>query len=179
MKLYALATICLIIVLFGFGTAKVEVETEQPKPSLTSTETDTRFKLVYSTVGMGSNFMSCQPVFEVKGSQFIYMNNQTSGYTNGQWLENDTLLTGNFRKTAADSIIDLLQPISVADSFFCNPAVSSGLIHTLVVTHGKFHRKITLMNTSEKNCWGVVQLLNAFIPNDQPQLPMIFSEQFD
>jgi hypothetical protein len=143
---------------------------------LTQRKSDSAFRLEYSTAGMGSNFMSCQPVFSVRDTTFYYISRQTSGYKGDKWLANDTLFKGYFPRTSADSVMLFLKSFSDADTSFSDPSIMSGNIHYLSVNHGSFERSISLHNTSEIHCWYVVKLLNRFIPDENHKLYMMFSE---
>ncbi|MFN8714839.1 MAG: hypothetical protein ACK5Z2_18470 [Bacteroidota bacterium] len=143
---------------------------------LTQRKSDSAFRLEYSTAGMGSNFMSCQPVFSVRDTTFYYISRQTSGYKGDKWLANDTLFKGYFPPFAADSVMRLLTHFSSADTAFVYPFFMSGYFHFLSVSKNTYKRSITLHNTAEICCWRVVQLLNSFITNDKHKLFMIFSE---
>jgi hypothetical protein len=137
---------------------------------------DSSFRLEYSTAGMGSNFMRCQPVFSVRDTTFYYISRQTSGYKGSEWLADDTLFKGYFPPSAADSVMRLLKHFSSADTSFTNPHVMSGYLQSLSVSKNTYKRSITLHNTAEISCWRVVQLLNSFITDDKHKLFMMFSQ---
>jgi len=68
------------------------------------TKTDTSFTLSYISIGLGSNMWTMQPMFRVKGCQFIYTSEEAWQFKDSEKPKADTLLIGNFRASSIDSI---------------------------------------------------------------------------
>ena len=124
------------------------------------------FRLSYTSVGLGSNFTSMQPVFTVKGNRFIYTSEQTSFYEGRERKKPDTLLTGNFRTSSADSILDLVDKMTEPVVNKTNPGIMSGGIHYIHVSKEDIEIEFRLHNTSDKTAQRIVDILNNYIPPD-------------
>lgn len=128
------------------------------------------FHLCYTSVGMGSNFTSMQPVFNANGNKFIYTSEQTSYYNGMEKKTPETILTGKFRKSSIDSILDLIHEIKDSLVFRNNTHISSGGIQYIVITKDKINLEFELWNETDPIAEKIVAILNNYIPDEKGKL---------
>lgn len=128
------------------------------------------FKLEFINMGFGSNKFKKQPVFRVEDSTFIYTS-EIIWVRPGQVAAKDTLLTGTFRQSAADSIRRLVYALS--DSIIDRPgngiASGSGKFITIIAEGKKW--SFNLFNASESTADRIIRILNDHIPPGLRKLP--------
>lgn len=128
------------------------------------------FEISYTSVGLGSNFTSMQPVFYVKDLKFVYTSEQTSYYKNQKINKPETLQVGKFRKSSVDSIVSLIKDIKDSLIYRTNTHVSSGGIHYITVKTSTQKLQFDLHNASDPVAEKIVSILNKYITNPDKKL---------
>lgn len=133
-------------------------------------EKGNEFYLEIVNVGFGSNRFRKQPVFRIKDSAFVYTSEKI-WVRPGQVASIDTLLTGIFRKSAADSISLMLYalPDSIIDRPGNGIASGSGKFITVIIDGKKW--SFNLFNASEPTADRIIGVLNTHIPQRLRKLP--------
>ncbi len=128
------------------------------------TKTDTSFSLSYISIGLGSNIWTMQPMFRVRGSQFVYTLEEAWLFNDSKKAKVDTLLIGNFRNSSIDSIINVSKEI-IGDSVHkMNTQVMSGGIINLYFSSNRRKLSFNLHNANDKTARKIVDILNGYIP---------------
>ncbi len=123
------------------------------------------FKLHYMNVGFGSNRFKMQPVFVVNDKHFIYTMETVWVLPDQTNIPRDTLLTGKFRDSSVDSIINLVH--STADSAINRSAnVLSGSATYISVETGRKKLTFNLYNTSDSTAENILNILSTYIPKE-------------
>ena len=128
------------------------------------------FRLNYTSVGMGSNFMSMQPVFDVTGTEFIYTSEQTSFYEGTEIQKPDTICTGKIRPSSIDSILHLVRGIKDSLVYRTNIGIMSGGLHSIHVSKDNIDIEFRLHNASDAIAQKIVAILNTYIPSSEKKL---------
>ena len=128
------------------------------------------FRLNFTSVGLGSNFTSMQPVFNVEGNKFIYTSEQTGYYEGAETRKPDTIYQGKFRKSSVDSIMHLVSGIKDTLIYRTNIHVSSGSIQYITIYKDEFHLEFDLHNASDPTAQRIVNILNNYIPEEERKL---------
>jgi len=128
------------------------------------------FKLEFVNMGFGSNKFKRQPVFRVEDSTFIYTS-EIIWVRPGQATTIDTLQTGTFRQSAADSIRRLVYalPDSIIDRPGNGIASGSGKFITIIAEGKKW--SFNLFNDTEPTADRIIRILNDHIPPGLRKLP--------
>lgn len=123
-----------------------------------------KFYLQFVTVGFGSNMFKMQPVFEVKGTKFIYTSEEVWVHPGQANVRKKTLLTGSFRTSSMDSISDLIRAIKDSSIHKVNMYVMSGSAAYITIEDGSKKIGFNLHNTSDTTADRIVSILNTYIP---------------
>lgn len=127
-------------------------------------EKENNFKLSFVTVGLGSNMYKMQPVFKVEDKRFSYTLEKGWSSAHQHKIKTDTLLTGDFRKSSADSISNLLADLKDSIVSRSNPYVLSGLAAYIEVSTAAQKITFSLHNQSDNTADKIVAILNSYIP---------------
>jgi hypothetical protein len=125
------------------------------------------FELGYISVGMGSNQFSMQPVFKVKGTDYIYTMQQTYSFVGEPIASPDTVCSGKIRKTSLDSIINLVKDIPDSVIYRVNHSIMSGGIHEIWINYKDISIRWTLHNAYDPIAEQIVAILNSNLPADK------------
>ncbi len=134
-------------------------------------EKRSEFYLEFVKVGFGSNKFRMQPAFRITDSTFVYTSEQI-WIRPGQVAAKDTLLTGTFRKSAADSIRLLVY--ALPDSIIDRPGngiISGSGKFITIITDGK-KWSFNLFNASEPTADRIIDILNTHLPKNLSKLPV-------
>ena len=129
------------------------------------TKTDTSFSLSYISIGFGSNIWTMQPMFRVKGFQFIYTLEEAWQFKDSEKPKEDTLLIGNFRATSIDSILNLSTEIKGDSVYRLNAGFRSGGIINLYFSSNRRKLSFDLHNANDTTAQKIVDILNSYIPD--------------
>jgi hypothetical protein len=135
-----------------------------------ATNIDSTFKLSYISVGFGSNMWDRQPMFRVKGSQFIYTFEDAWVVKNVKKATPDTLIIGNFRKSSIDSILSIATKIKGDSVYKLNARVMSGGVIYLDIVSNQRKLNFKLHNCFDLTAKKIVDILNGYIPEKDRQL---------
>ncbi len=134
------------------------------------TKTDTSFTLSYISIGLGSNMWTMQPMFRVKGSQFIYTSEDAWQFKDSEKPKADTLLIGNFRTSSIDSILNIATGIRGDSVYKLNAGVMSGGIVNLCFSTNRRKLSFELHNSNDTTAKKIVDILNGYIPDKYRKL---------
>lgn len=134
------------------------------------TKTDTSFTLSYISIGLGSNMWTMQPMFRVKGCQFIYTSEEAWQFKDSEKPKADTLLIGNFRASSIDSILNLSTEIKGDSVYRLNTGVMSGGIINLYFSSNRRKLSFDLHNANDTTAQKIVDILNGYIPDKHRKL---------
>jgi hypothetical protein len=145
----------LYILFFLFGTATEKANLPRQHAI--------NFKLEYVRIGFGSNMWTMQPVFRVHGTTFVYTSEEVWIIPEQKEIRRDTLLTGDLRITAVDSIKNLIG--AMKDSvIYRSGAILSGSKSYITVTTNDKEISFQLHNASDTTAEKIVDILNSHIP---------------
>ncbi len=122
------------------------------------------FELTYIYAALGFGYNSLQPVFKVKGTEYIYTLEENSSITGEYTKKSDTLSIGNFRQSSIDSIIELTSTIEDTLVYKTNTGIMSGGIHTIEIATDSIDLVFRLHNASDPIAEEIVAILNSNIP---------------
>ncbi|MFZ5552025.1 MAG: hypothetical protein ACOZCO_02830, partial [Bacteroidota bacterium] len=131
------------------------------------------FYLRFYTAGLGSNLGSMQPVFVVKGRQFLYTREQNS-YMGKRTKQTDTICSGIMRRSALDSLIQIVKDEKDTSVYETNASIMSGGIHGISVSIPGDKLEITLHNAWHATAQKIVDILNTHIPADKTKILIWF-----
>lgn len=134
------------------------------------TKIDTSFSLSYISIGLGSNMWRMQPMFRVKGSQFIYTLEEAWQYKDSEKTKADTLIIGNLRASSIDSILNISTEIKGDSVYKLNPRIMGGGIINLYFSSNKRRLSFDLHNSNDKTAQKIVDILNSYIPDEYQEL---------
>ena len=140
------------------------------------TENELLFTLSYISIGLGSNMFEMQPMFRVKGNQFVYTSEQAWVSKDSGKPEVDTLLVGTFRTSSIDSIVHISREIKGDSVYKSNPGVmNGGIIDLSFSTEG---RKLSfdLFNANDETAEKIVNILNTYVPDKYRKLWISYSK---
>jgi hypothetical protein len=130
------------------------------------------FSLSFVTVGFGSNMFEMEPVFEVKHSKFIYTNEEVWLWKDEDKnkLRKDTLLTGDFRHSSADLIVQLISGLKDTVIYKTNAGIMSGSAGYLTITTRNKKVRFDLHNASDRRAEAIVAILNSYVPEGMEKM---------
>lgn len=128
------------------------------------------FKLLFMTIGFGSNYFSMQPLFRVNGARFVYTSEEVWISPGQRIIERDTLLSGVFRKSSIDSIVRLISNLKDTAIRRSNVRVSSGSACSLEIISEFKRITFWLHNKSDTTADQIVKILNSYIPQELNKL---------
>ena len=131
---------------------------------------DSSFNLSYISVGFGSNMWDKQPMFRVKGAQFIYTLEDAWESKNFKKAKPDTLVIGNLRESSIDSILSITKEIKGDSVYKLNAGIMSGGIIYLDIISNQRKLNFRLDNSYDLTATKIVDILNAYIPYKYPKL---------
>jgi hypothetical protein len=134
------------------------------------TRIDSSFKLSYISVGLGGNMYEMQPMFRVKGSQFIYTLEEAWQFKNVKKAKPDTLYVGNLRTSSIDSILSIATEIKGDSVYKLNAGVMSGGIIYLDILSNQRKLNFELDNSYDLTAKKIVDILNSYIPDKYRKL---------
>lgn len=134
------------------------------------TKIDTAFTLSYISIGLGSNMWEMQPMFRVRGSQFVYTLEEAWQYKDSEKPKADTLLIGNFRASSIDSILNISSEIKGDSVYRLNGGVISGGIIKLYFSANRRKLSFDLHNANDTTAQKIVDILNGYIPDKYRKL---------
>lgn len=153
---------------FGFVSLfsnRFEVERREEKARI--------FKLSFVTVGFGSNMFEMEPVFVVNGTKFTYTSEEVWAWPGQKEFRRDTLLTGNFRVSSIDSILNMVADIKDSVVYRTNIRIRSGSAGYIDITDDKRTIKFQLHNASHPVADKIVEILSSYIPEELDRLYII------
>ncbi len=157
----------LLLLAISFSTALgCLVQTEIAKKA---DEDHQSFNLTYLYAGLGSGMGTIQPVFRVKGPQFVYTLEQNSFYGK-KTVKPDTIHTGKFSHQSIKMILDIIKPIEDTLIYKLNPNVMSGGIHEIGITNDSKKLTFRLHNAPDSTAKKIVDILNVYIPDGERKL---------
>jgi hypothetical protein len=128
------------------------------------------FTLSFTTHGMGGNTYDLQPMFKVRGTQFLY-SIEEAWIAPGRALgKPDTICTGILRPGSIDSIIRITEAIKDTSIQLFNRHISSGLLQYLTVKTAHKKLVIDMLNKSHPAAVKIIDILNSNIPAPYPRL---------
>lgn len=133
-------------------------------------KTDSSFTLSYISIGLGSNRWIMQPIFRVKGSQFIYTSEDVWYIKGAEKPKKDTLLIGNFRASSIDSILNISTEVKGDSLYALNLSIMSGGIIKLNFSTNKRKLCFDLHNSNDTTAQKIVDILNSYIPDKYSKL---------
>ena len=131
---------------------------------------DNSFTLSYISVGLGSNMREMQPMFRVKGSQFIYTLEEAWQFKDSEKAKPDTLVSGNLRASSIDSILNIATEIKGDSVYKSNAGVMSGGIIYLDIVSRRRKLNFDLHNSFDLTAKKIVEILNSYIPDKYQKL---------
>lgn len=130
------------------------------------------FSLSFTTVGFGSNMFEMEPVFKVKNRKFLYTSEEVwlwKGKGKNK-LRKDTLLTGAFRNSSADSIVQLISGLKDTVIYKTNASIMSGSAGYLTITTRNKKVRFDLHNASDRRAEAIVAILNSYVPEGMEKM---------
>ena len=129
------------------------------------------FSLKFYSIGYGSNRSALQPVFKVNGHNFTYtLESAWIDTSNPFPLIKDTICTGQFKQSSVDSIITILEPLWDSVISKSNWKIMSGGSDFLNVSFKSHQTKFELNNAYDPSLVKIVQILNAYIPEEKDRI---------
>ena len=145
---------------------------KQPIP-----QPDINFTLEYVCIGFGSNMWEMQPIFRIKGTKFVYTSEEVWRMPDQTEIKRDTLLKGDFRPSAIDSIKYLINPLkdSVIDK--ANLLIMSGVAISIRIDTDEKKMVFNLHNAPDTTAKKIVAIINSHIPAEHRKLPIFYHER--
>lgn len=128
------------------------------------------FRLYYSYAGLGSNFGSMEPDFEVIGRHYRYYLKQNTFYSDRAQKKPEFVCQGKLRSSSIDSILDLVKEIKDTLISKTDPGIMSGGIQSILIKKDTINVRFSLHNVSDPRAEKIVQILNSNIPADKQKL---------
>lgn len=122
------------------------------------------FQLTFIYSGLGSNYNTKQPVFQVNGTDCIYTSEENSSFTGAFTQKPDTLFVGKIRQTSIESIMALASNIEDTLIYKFNPNIRSGGFYSIKIKTHQINLTFKLHNASDPTAEKIVAILNSNIP---------------
>jgi hypothetical protein len=111
-----------------------------------------------------------QPMFRVKGSQFIYTLEEAWQSKDVEKTKPDTLYVGNLRTSSIDSILSIAEEIKGDSVYKLNAGIMSGGIIYLEISNNQRKLNFELANSYDLTAKKIVAILNSYIPDKYRKL---------
>jgi hypothetical protein len=105
-----------------------------------------------------------QPVFKIKGTNFIYSSEEVWKLPNQKNLQRDTLLIGSIRVSSIDSILNIVKDVTDTLVYKTNVHIMSGGMDDITITSGLKKIRFKLHNASDERAKKIISILNTYIP---------------
>ena len=131
---------------------------------------DTSFTLYYISIGLGGNMWEMQPMFKVKGSEFVYTLEEAWQHEGTVKPKADTLLIGNFRLSSIDSILNISTEIKGNSVYKLSSRIKGGGIINLYFISNRRKLSFNLHNSTDTTAKKIIDVLNGYIPDQYQKL---------
>jgi len=155
------------LLLLFFGLVFISLKTSAQQPIR---QVDSSFALSNISVGLGSNMSKKQPVFKVKGSQFIYTLEEAWETKGFKKVKPDTVIIGKLRTSSIDSILIITTKIKGDSVYKLNAEIMSGGIIYLDIVTSQRNLNFELDNSNDLTARKIVDILNSYIPDKYQKL---------
>ena len=144
--------------------------------NLASQDAIDAFKLSFVYIGLGSNYNTKQPVFEIENNEFIYTLQETSSWNGELTMDPDTLVAGKVNRNSIASIIEVLDKLEERNIYrISEDMIMSGGVHLIEMEYKQSKYKIELDNVSHPVAEEIVEILNKLLPKNVLKLSLFSS----